>query len=221
MKSTLRIFIAFTLWSSLLSCSPAFVSDDDGFQEKSQTENLADYLMLQPGNYWVYESHIVEAETDRIIPLNKYDSLYVATDTLIGHKPYAVLRGTWLGEPFEAVLRTSGGDLIDANGRLLFTLHRLNDTTLIEPALLPAGARSGWMTSFFAPAISVPYGTFDALALLRTLSLAPDPDGNFPAGQERQESLFYAKGIGLIQYSSQLQGYPARIEMRLTRCRVR
>jgi hypothetical protein len=215
------MIIALALWGSLLSCSPAFISDDDGFQEKSQTENLADYLMLQPGNYWVYESHVVETETERIIPLNKFDSLYVAPDTLIRQKPYAVLRGTWLGEPFEALLHTSGGDLIDADGRLLFTLHRLNDTTLIESALLPEGARSGWMTSFFAPAISVPYGTFDALALHRILSLAPDPDGNSPAGLERQEALYYAKGIGLIQYSSHLLGHPARIEMRLKRCRVR
>ena len=218
-----RIFLVIMAFWGLQSCSAGLVSDEEDdliSNQKNNREDIADYLMLHPGNYWVFESYSIDQSTGEAFPLNKHDSLFVAKDTLIGQIKYAILQGLRLGEPYRAILRTSGADLTDAGGNLLFSLHNLGDTVRVADALLPEGVLSSMVIADFATAISVPYGTFDALAIKRLLFLASDPIGSIPENSLRQETVYYAKGVGLIQYSSQLAGYPVRIEMRLARCRV-
>jgi hypothetical protein len=218
-----RFFFVIIAFGGLQACSAGLVSDDEGdliSDQKNSRENIADYLMLHPGNYWVFESYSIDQSTGEALPLNKHDSLFVTKDTLIGQVKYAILQGLRLGEPYRAILRTSGADLTDAGGNLLFSLRNLGDTVRVEEGLLPEGVLSSMVIADFAPAISVPYGTFDALAIKCLLFLASDPMGSIPENSLRQETVYYAKGVGPIQYSSQLDGHPVRIEMRLARCRV-
>ena len=69
-----------------------------------------------------------------------------------------------------------------------------------------------------AEKVKVPYGIFDGLVQHHFYYLSAGQDG-LPDNTLRHDAAYYAKGVGLIQYSSQLEGM-SRIEMRLRACRV-
>lgn len=186
--------------------------------EKINPESAADYLQLKAGNYWVFESYSVNDATGEAIALHKRDSLYISRDTTINRSEYHILEGTRLGEPYRALLRTFGAELLDAEGRLLFATTPLNDTIEVPAALLPEGVRSASTAVNRAEKVKVPYGIFDALVQHYFSRLSAGQDG-LPENTLRHDAAYYAKGMGLIQFSSQVEGKP-RIEMRLRACRV-
>ena len=205
--------------TGLFSCSKEAIDiAPEPSSEKINPESAADYLQLQSGNYWVFESYSVNEATGETIPLHKRDSLYVLRDTTINRADYHILEGTRLGEPYRALLRTSGPELLDADGRLLFATTPLNDTTDVSAALLPEGVHSASTAVNRAEKVKVPYGIFDGLVQHHFYYLSAGQDG-LPDNTLRHDAAYYAKGIGLIQYSSQLEGM-SRIEMRLRACRV-
>lgn len=217
-----RAFFVLCACSGLLSCSKDAIPtvEPEPAPEKIVQEPAADYLMLKTGNFWVYESFSVEPASGQARPLHKRDSLHVSRDTTINRARYHLLEGTRLGEPYSALLRTSGPELLDAEGRVLFSTTSLGDTTELPYALLPGGVFSARSLIQRAEGIDVPYGAFDeALVQHFFLKLAPGPAG-LPDNSLRHDAAFYVKGLGLAKFSSQTVGEPICIEMRLVNCRV-
>ena len=213
-------FVVLFAIGSMLSCSQEKLDTpvEDDWVEPGY-EDAAAYLQLQPGNYWVYESYSVNLETGAVTPLHKRDSIYVLKDTLIGRSDYFILEGSRLGQEYRTVLRCSGPEAMDPEGHLLFSTALTGDTIDLPDGLLPEGAQSGDVCIKLAEGIEVPYGTFDALEYRRTFYLASSEDIK-TGGNSRHQSDFYAKGIGLIQYTSFFHDQPLDIEMRLVRCNV-
>ncbi len=206
--------------STLLSCSreePEFKAEDA--PEEEAYEPIREFFQLQAGNYWVYESYSVNLETGEEAPLYKRDSLYVLKDTLIGRSEYFILEGSRLGRAYRSILRCSGPEVMDAQGRLLFSTTSIGDTTPIPTSLLADEAESGLVSAGLAKGVDVPYGIFDALAYRRTFHLST-AEGYRAGGNVRHCSDYFAKGIGLIKYTSFFPNQPLDIEMRLVRCRV-
>lgn len=205
---------------SVLSCSqeePAFKIEDDSAE--ATYEPAEEYLQLQVGNYWVYESFSINLETGEETPLLKRDSICVLKDTLIGRSEYFILEGTHLGQLYRSVLRCSGPEAMDAEGRLLFSTATVGDTAILPASLLPDGAESGKVSAHLAKGLEVPYGTFDALEYRRTFSLAAAEESR-EGGAIRRQSDYFARGVGLIKYTSFFPNRPLDIEMRLVRANV-
>ncbi|MCO6478103.1 MAG: hypothetical protein J5I94_15845 [Phaeodactylibacter sp.] len=206
--------------SILLSCS----REEPGFKAEGETEEEAyepirEYFQLQVGNYWVYESYSVNLETGEEAPLFKRDSIYVLKDTLIGRSEYFILTGSRLGRAYRSLLRCSGPDVMDAEGRLLFSTTFIGDTIPLPASLLADEAESGVVSASFIEGVKVPYGTFDAVSYRRTFQLST-AEGSRGGGDVRHCSDYFAKGIGLIKYTSFFPNQPLDIEMRLVRCWV-
>lgn len=182
-------------------------------------EPVADFLQLQVGNYWVYESFSIDLETGEETPLYKRDSIFVRKDTLIGRLAYFVLEGSHLGQDYRAVLRCSGPEAMDAEGHLLFSTAAIGDTAQLPANLLANGAISGDYCLHETKEVEVPYGTFGALEYRRTFYFSSS-EAIKVGDNTRHQSDFYARGIGLIQYTSFFPNLPMDIEMRLVRCKV-
>ena len=205
---------------SVLSCSqeePEF-KIEDGLVEPTYTP-AEDYLQLKTGNYWVFESYSINLETGEETPLHKRDSIYVLKDTLIGRSEYFILEGAHLGQSYRSVLRCSGPEVMDAEGRLLFSTATIGDTSSIPASLLPEGAESGEAAVHLVNGLKVPYGTFDALEYRRTFSFSSSEEIR-TGGNIRHQSDYFAKGIGRVKYTSFFPNQPLDIEMRLVRANI-
>ncbi|MCB0569851.1 MAG: hypothetical protein KDC66_08825 [Phaeodactylibacter sp.] len=210
------LFFALLAVAGLSSCSKDMVveQEPEPEQEKDGAESAADYLQLKAGNMWVYESYSVDLVSGETRPLKKRDSLFVRQDTTIDRAKYHILEGTRLGEPFFAILRTSGPNLIDAEGHVLFSADVLEDTLSVPADLLPAGVHSAFTVVNEVKGMEVPYGFYDALAQ-HVLWYFPAGSSGLPEESCRHDTAYYVKGVGLAKYASQMEGSPIRIEMRL------
>lgn len=206
--------------SALLSCSreePEIGIKDE--PEKMEEEPVGEYLQLQVGNYWVFESYSVNLENGEEAPLHKRDSIYVLKDTLIGRSEYFILEGSRLGQAYRSVLRCSGPEVMDAEGHLLFSTALIGDTNPLPSSLLADGAASGEFSVNIVKDVTVPYGKFEALEYLRAFNFSSSEESRAD-GDVRYRSDYFAKGVGLIKYTSFFPNQPKDIEMRLVRCRV-
>lgn len=207
---------------AVLSCSQAdsaFIVENEP-EEVVEYEAVEDYMQLQAGNYWVYESYSINLETGRETPLLKRDSIYVLKDTLIGHSGYFILEGSRLGQPYRSILRCSGPEVMDAGGYMLFSTAAIGDTAILPANYLADKAESGYSMLDFAEEVKVPYGTFDALEYRRAFRLSSSEEIR-AGGNVRHQSDYFAKGVGLIQYTSFFPNQPMDIEMRLVRSNAR
>ncbi|MCB0596873.1 MAG: hypothetical protein H6557_12980 [Lewinellaceae bacterium] len=220
MRITASVLVVF-LMGSVLSCSQESqeFKIEDGKPLEEEYEPAEDYLQLQVGNYWVFESFSIDLQTGAEAPLHKRDSVYVLKDTLIGRSDYFVLEGSRLGQAYRAVLRCSGPEVMDSEGRLLFSTAAIGDTTGLPADWLANSAESGDICLHSVQGVEVPYGTFDALEYRHTFYFFSSEELR-DGGTVRHRSDFFAKGVGLIQYTNFLPNQPLDIEMRLVRCKV-
>lgn len=222
MRITIRLFWPLLLAGPLFSCSRGSqeLQVEEEAVEVVQFEPAGSFLQLQVGNYWVYESFSVNLETGEETPLLKRDSIYVLKDTVIGRSEYFILEGSRLGQSHRSVLRCSGPEVMDAEGRLLFSTAAVGDTAVLPAARLAEGAESGEACLYHVGGVEVPYGVFDALEYRRTFTLSSSQEEK-EESRLRRQSDFFAKGIGLIKYTSFFPNQPLDIEMRLVRCQVK
>lgn len=89
------------------------------------------YLPLTVGNYWIYEHFEVESNGNET-KLSFQDSLVITKDTLINGYKYFVLEG--VKYPFTNqwsvidIIRDSSKNLVNAEGRILFSENNFSDT---------------------------------------------------------------------------------------------
>jgi hypothetical protein len=108
---------------------------------------------------------------------------------------------------------------MDSEGHLLFSTASTGDTSSLSPGLLADGAESGDYCVHRFQNVEVPYGAFDGLEYRRSFYLSSSEEIR-AGGNVRHQSDYFAKGVGLIQYTSFFPNQPLDIEMRLVRSNV-
>lgn len=182
-------------------------------------ELLADYLPLEVGHYWVFGGVVVDMESGTTQPIGKYDSLYVSRDTIIGQQRYFVLEGNRFGEFISLPMRPSGPELIDADGRLIFSLDYLEEFRPMQPSLLPPSVKNGEAALLKVPGIEVPYGYYPALVWDQYYELRANPT-TYQEETSLLEVNYYGKGIGPIRFERTLPNLKRQIITELVRTNV-
>lgn len=211
----LNLYMLSFLLGLTVACSQT--ADDEGLPPLPPLSPPAnDYLQLAPGNYWVYQSLSRDLNTGELSLLSKLDSLYGGLDTLIDRVTHQVLRGTLIGEAFEAVLRVSGPEALNAKGQLFFTTNEMMQPYAIPQGLLPPGAQSSEGVVATGGTVEVPYGTYPTLDFIQEVTLSPEYS-DAKSNTRRVDTFSFARGVGLLRY---VQYYPEtaqEVEMQLIR----
>lgn len=196
------------LWSS---CNQEAVEVKNDPDREVGLSPVNDYLQLSVGNAWVYETYQLNTQSGEITLFPKQDRQAVVRDTMIAGRRYYALMGSRLGSDYELLLRLSGPEAIDAYGRLYFATNLMGEPYSVSKNLLPEGASSSEAVVQLGPIATVPHGTYATLVLKQELQLAPEFGGDGSDTADRIDRAYYAKGVGLIQYT---QYYPAqRLEL--------
>ena len=175
--------------------------------------------MLEKGNYWVYQWYQVNLADSTETPLNKFDSIYVAEDTVINDDIYYIIQGSWFASPFRRTLSIKEGYLVDISGNIYLSPGKVNDTIDIQQS-------SGLL---FVDSIYTVLTHDEELILTPSGSHISDHQYRKTFFMEsvlphsflvRPEDEFYVKGIGVVKYSSFYASSPTNVELRLSRYNV-
>ena len=162
----------------------------------------SDYMQLEIGNYWVYQTQSTDSGMLNY-KSEGLDSILISGDTLIGgnryYKKYSVK------EDHESYLRDSSGYLVDHYGEILFSDHdfvNILRTDTLEPgiALIEYRMHEG------DTLISTQFGDFQALDFE---GMVTPFDPSYPHGIQYVH-YFYASGYGMVKSSSYFYNSPHR-----------
>lgn len=179
-------------------------------------DQLIDYFPLAVGQYWVFQGQYTNLETGEITPIGKFDSIYIARDTLIGRHQYFNIEGKRFGIALNTLVRTSGPDLLDHMNQLLFSLEQYNDTLPLPSHLLLEEAAFSETILHEGEQQQTSLGTFESIVMDQIHHL--DSEQNTYLGESViYESNFFGKNIGPIRFTRLLPHHQIFIEMELVR----
>ena len=158
-----------------------------------------EYLQLQAGNYWVYQTYQYDWNSKERTPLSKRDSLYAGKELTQGRSVFQRLQGTRLGQPVDLMLRMRNTEALDTSGRVYFATDRPGEPFPLSAAVLPEEAAAVEMTVDTGSLQTVPYGTFETLSATQSITLLPKYGGE-GGGPHRIDTAYYSIGVGLIRY---------------------
>lgn len=158
-----------------------------------------DYACLKTGNYWIYERFRVDT-LGEATSLHKFDSCYVAKDTLINGETYAKLLSPHPHKPKEILsyyLRDSLHYIVDHTGAIKFSSEDFSTIFFTRYHLLPEGD-----TMYSARAkmeeinhhTNVPAGEFITMNYKTTYTYNPE----FIIYTKKISNMKYANGVGLV-----------------------
>jgi hypothetical protein len=185
------------------------------------------YMMLKPGNYWIYQNYKLDSVNGEAHPMGTYDSCYVEKDTLMGLKLYHkyLSKISPFGSPTDyntRFLRDSLSYTIDNTGRILFSSE---DFTSIFRSFTYGPNAATDDTLYITERMGlkdettiVDAGTFTTSAFRRIYRYPDD----YPYGQHREYDYRYAKHIGLVRETTGFYSLsPMVYERRLVRYHVK
>jgi hypothetical protein len=196
-------------------------------KDDSDTEQTKDYVQLKTGNYWVYRLSNVDTLGVETIT-DSYDSVYVSGDTTINGNVFTKKYHTW--SPYSYTpdcLRDSSNYLVSPNGRKMFSPVNFSDT-LIKSYNVISYTDTTTLdddTLFFyfykmsdkGMSLTVPAGTFITMDFKGTYI----PYGSYANTLKTIYCHnYYAKNIGLIQYSSTFANSRTQMVWKLVRYKV-
>ena len=186
----------------------------------------ADYTMLKPGNYWIYQEYHLDSVNGAAHPMGIFDSTFVEKDTTINGKIYHKYCDVVLlsGNPPQYsifMLRDSLSYIVNSVGRILFSS---TDFTSIFKVFTfgPNAATPDTLTvteqmGFKDAAITVDAGTFITSTFRRIFHYPPGRR----YGPTREYDYKYAKNVGVVlETSGFYEAIPDIYERRLVRYHV-
>jgi hypothetical protein len=129
MSSNKSIVLSFVIvMCSLCSCFKESLNEET---DTTKTELAAEYLPIKKGNYWLAQLNIKSLKKNNFTAYPRYDSIYVAEDTLIKGVPhhkllnyrYEVINGQKAYERTNifALLKVKGDRYLYTTGAIYFT----------------------------------------------------------------------------------------------------
>jgi len=186
-------FITIALLFASVACKKDETSDPVPVKS-----SVLDYMPLQVGNYWIYETF--RCDSGEVNCTSKsIDTSRIIKDTLINDKKYFKLIGNYHLFVDPLYIRDSGDYLVDHNGKVLFT-H--TDSLQIFNENVVTGLGDDTVFYYYDKLISqniqvsVEAGIFDCMDMRTSLFRALD---DFQI--EHQGHNYYAKNVGLIKQS--------------------
>jgi len=166
-------------------------------KEDNSDKQTTHYTPMQVGDYWIYKTYKIDTqgnETD----LNRIDSTFIETDTLIRNNTYHVLRTNANYGPHRLqIIRDSAGYIVNHKGERIFS-DRDFTNIIREKYLVISSDTVGlatWRMERINGAVSVPAGTFDdVLNVKETVTFTPQ--SGFPSPREFKK--YCAPNIGRI-----------------------
>lgn len=175
----------------------------------------ADYFRLQPGNYWIYEGYTIDT-TGVATSTGKFDSAYIAKDTVMNGKTYFELhQNPYVLFPEQAIsyLRDSSGYLVDQAGFILASDCNFTDTLWVDqthPELYTGYLKMTGKDSV----VTVNAGSFTSITSSLKVIPTPPNEAGLPV---RYMYDVYAKGAGKIKSHNFFFAGNIGIEARLVR----
>ncbi len=172
---------------------------DDGDDEITVTPTTPQYFPLTVGSYWVYE--IFKGDTlGHYVSTGKFDTVFVAKDTLINGQTYALFKGTRYGVGPIINLnayRVQGDFIINSNNRYLLSWADFTNTIDKDSLIHPDGTmvfRYEAKMQSGLKSVQVPAGNFQALERVTqihyTIPGMPHP--------LRDYSKFFVEDVGMV-----------------------
>lgn len=203
--------------------------------KKNDTGNsgVAAYLKLQAGNYWVYQSYIVDdagVGNPGSIPNGPtvYDSIYVASDTMIRNRVYhRLVRPVEIGSAlYQTIcLRDSLNYEVDDRGNVylapddystVFLTKDMEGGVVSTDSAIRLQVRMGDRDKI----MTVPAGSFTTVSMDQRWTFFPFAAQGRPVNTRIMHARF-AKGIGMISETLPFYAsFPLYTERRLVRYRV-
>lgn len=222
--------------SAILAISLAFSAckkdDDSTNSTPQQTDYAGAYMPIYPGNYWIYESWVVDEDGVGApgMPNGQppvYDSVYAISDTTINGNNYRrysapIAAGSKDNDTY--AIRDSLGYLVDVNGLVqyaltdsvsvfasrTFTQPQFSDDSVVTIQYKRDGNRQ-----FIAPA-----GTFNTSDMVYDWSFIPFVSKGRPVSSRHQYTR-YARHVGIVSQTMPFYiSDPKYVERRLIRKHV-
>jgi len=179
--------------------------DDD-----TTTNNVGEYTKLTPGNYWIYESYLVDSlgngTPGGLFGHAAYrDSIYVEKDTIFNaHTYHKLMKPEILGSnTYTATfLRDSLNYEVDHRGTIvlapedytsIFRYSIREASPISDDSMLALTVRMADKNK----SVTMPAGTFETVSMDNIWTFIPFAAQQKPVSQRRQHTR-YAKGVGMI-----------------------
>ena len=144
--------------------------------------------------------------------------MYVHNEIEVDGITYFQLKGTWFGLSFSRLLRNEGDKVVSPQGNTFFSTTSLPDTIKVEtdiPDLLIDSSFTLILND--TTILETPFGSFESnFQYENKFFLSPTINHEYLI---RTDTEYYAKGIGVVKYTSFFTG-PTNTEMRLLRTNV-
>lgn len=204
-----KLFILVIAILSILTFSCKKTSTDTASVPKP------DYYQLKVGNYWIYQHFTIDSN-GVAIPENKWDSVYIEKDTVIGGNTYCKeWEATPIGPNLFSCIRDSSGYLVNNLGYRLCSDDNFTDTLFVDSAnqfLFMGYLKMTGKDSL----VSVPSGTFPSITS-RMKVVPTQPGDPHPI---RYSYYVYGKSIGRIKSHNFYYNADQHFEVRLVRYKV-
>ncbi len=183
-----------------------------------------DYMVLKPGNYWIYEDYMLDSANGAAHALGTFDSSYVTNDTIINgqtyHSYWDLSEASPGGGYYVSYLRDSLGYTVTNYGGILFSSDDFTTIFYSRQVYNPTAGIIDTVTvnlqmGFKDSSMTVPVGTF-VTSTMRQIWYFPPPVYSF--GPTREYDHTYARGVGMIKETTKFYtNSPEVYEKRLVR----
>lgn len=206
-----HLLLVALLGLSLFSCK----KDKDGPASSSGANDFV--VQTAEGSWWVYDWYTIDTN-GTASPTSMRDSVYVSKDTTVRGHRYAMIEGTFLGQPgFTRTERDSNGFIVSAEGNIHYTYTRFG-------SVYAEGDFFGfirWRDRMHDGVdVQVSAGSFGTVESRRTHYHASGFPINNCGDSTFVFSTWYATGIGQVKqttgYYTSIQNCGSTLEARLT-----
>jgi hypothetical protein len=177
----------------LFFCAPLVISCSESDAVEEITSPIHQYVVFNPGSYWVYDSYFFTNSGLKQSLGN--DSVFVEKDTIINTEKFWITRGTIFGNNFKSIARDSGNYLVNSQGKILLSLDPQH---VQEEAFFIGDTHYGTFKYTIANSemITTSVGIFGAIRYQGKFFAAISYD------KDLENNLYYATGVGLVKQQS-------------------
>jgi len=192
-------------------------NDNNDDNNNSSTYQSKGYIPLKVGSYWIYQIYR-EMGNGMDTALAATDSTYISGTIVVNSKTYYIIEQYGISKS-EVYVRDSVGYLVDSMGNIIMSEINFSDTLITRTEYMPnTGAPMVHISRLMfdeKKQINVPAGVFNNCieARDRVKAYIGNPAQPNPYFQHN----YYAKNIGLVEYTYRFVGMAEDYKKKLIR----